>query len=73
MRKMYETEGYCFIHGRTGKDPEYPFDTLSFPVKRADKLLGVVSFLSLPGILGSERERIALQMKTALRGIVNSL
>ena len=73
MQKMYEAEGYCFIHGQTGKDPEYPFDTLSFPVKRKDELLGVISFLSMPGILDGERKRIAVLMRSSLRGIINSL
>jgi len=52
---------------------EYPFDTLSFPVKQEAKLLGVISFPGLPGVLAGECDRIAVQMKGALRGIVNSL
>ena len=77
LSSYYKERGYCFIHGETDESgdfsAEYPFDTLSFPVKRETKLLGVISFLSLPGILAGECERVAEQMKRALRGIINSL
>lgn len=71
---FYQMHGYCFIRGETGKDPEYPFDTLSFPVRNAEGvLLGVVSFLSLPGRLEMEREKIAGCMGKALKSLINLL
>ena len=73
LRAQYEAKGYCYIHGQTGKNSEYPFDTLSFPVKRKETLLGVISFLSLPGILADETERIACQMEKSLRSLANCL
>ena len=77
LSAFYKEKGYCFIHGETNPEgddpPEYPFDTLSFPVKRGTKLLGVISFLSLPGILAGESDRVAAQMKSALRGIISGL
>ena len=73
LRAQYEAKGYCFIHGQTEKNSEYPFDTLSFPVKRKDTLLGVISFLSLPGILADECVKIAVRIEKASRSIVNSL
>ena len=57
LSEQYLRSGYCFIHGQTGKNAEYPFDTLSFPVRRGETLTGVVSFLSLPG--GGLREECA--------------
>lgn len=71
LNDQYVRKGYCFIHGQTGKDSEYPFDTLSFPVKRRGTLLGVISFLSLPGILDEKRDKIAARMQSALRSIIN--
>ena len=77
LSSFYKKHGYSFIHGETDENmdlpAEYPFDTLSFPVKRGEELLGVISFLSLPGVLAGECDRVAAQMKTALRGIINSL
>lgn len=74
LLKFYQTHGYCFIRGETGSDPEYPFDTLSFPVRNTKGvLLGVVSFLSLPGRLEMEREQIAGRMDKALKSLINLL
>ena len=73
LNRQYKESGYCFIHGQLGKDSDYPFDTLSFPVKRKDRLMGVISFLSLPGALAEEKDRIAAGMNQALCGIVNNL
>ena len=70
---QYGRKGYCVIHGQPGRNAVYPFDTLSFPVKKGETLLGVISFLSLPGVLDEERDRIARQMPGSLRAIVNGL
>ena len=70
---LYKEKGYCFILGQTRKNAEYPFDTLSFPVKRKNILLGVISFLSLPGQLESEREDIAAKIEKILKGLVYQL
>ena len=72
LKREYGEKGYCFIRGQIRKNAQYPFDTLSFPVKRRGQLLGVVSFLSLPGMLEEEKDRIAARMTTAIRGIINS-
>ena len=77
LNAMYVKKGYCFIPGQADKaeddSAEHPFDTLSFPVRRGKILLGVISFLSLPGSLSGECDRIAGQLKGALRGIAGSL
>ena len=73
LNRQYREHGYCFIPGQIEKDSKYPFDTLSIPVKRQDRLRGVISFLSMPGALAGERDRIKTRMDTALRGIVNQL
>lgn len=74
QQQFYRKHGYCFVAGQPGAEAEFPFDTLSFPVRRDNgELLGVVSFLSLPGQLKTEQERIALQIEKPLKSIVNSL
>lgn len=73
-REFYYRHGYCFIQGQTGKDADYPFDTLSFPVRNEHGiLLGVVSFLSLPGQLGMEKEGIAARIGKPLKNLANLL
>lgn len=63
LRKTYARCGYCFIAGSAEKDAAYPFDTLSMPVKSdTGKLLGVVSLLSLPGVLARSREAVAAEV-----------
>ena len=73
LNSQYKESGYCFIRGHLEKDSPYQFDTLSIPVKRKDQLLGVISFLSLPGVLADEKDRIKTRVGTALRGIINGL
>ena len=73
LKKQYSKYGCCYIHGQLKKDADYPFDTLSIPVKREELLLGVISFLSLPGELEKEKETIVARTQSALRGIANSL
>lgn len=73
-REAYRRNGYCFNHGQTGKNAEYLFDTLSFPVRAENgSLLGVVSFLSLPGSLETEQENIAAQIGKYLKNLANLL
>ena len=63
LRKLYARGGFCFIAGSAEKGARHPFDTLSVPVRdEAGKLLGVISLLSLPGVLMHEREKIAAQV-----------
>lgn len=63
LRRFYARHGFCFIAGSAEKDAVYPFDTLSVPVKNADgELLGVVSLLSLPGVLDRSREAVAAEV-----------
>ena len=72
--RSYRKNGYCFIAGQPGAEAELPFDTLSFPVRGANgQLLGVISFLSLPGDLKTEQENIARQIGRHLKSIVNAL
>jgi len=73
LQELYREKGYCFIRGRSDRGAEYPFDTLSFPVKRGKTLLGVISFLSLPGILEDECPRIAAEIGRLLHGMICSL
>ena len=73
-QESYRRLGYCFNHGQTGKNAEYPFDTLSFPVRsESGTLLGVVSFLSLPGLLESEQKVIAARIGNHLKSLANLL
>ena len=63
LRKFYAAHGYCFIPGSAAKDAAHPFDTLSVPVRNAKgKFAGVISLLSLPGVLMREREKVAEQV-----------
>ena len=74
QQQFYRKHGWCFVAGHPGADAELPFDTLSFPVRRDNGyLLGVISFLSLPGQLTTEQERIAMQIGKSLKNIVNAL
>ena len=73
LNRQYREHGYCFIRGQMEKDSKYPFDTLSIPVKRQDRLRGVISFLSMPGVLAGEKDRIRKQLDSALHGILNRL
>ena len=73
LQEFYRENGCCFIHGQPGRDAEYPFDTLSFPVRKGGRLAGVISFLSLPGVLNEERPRLARLMRETLSGIVDAL
>ena len=74
QQQFYRKHGYCFVAGQPGAEAEYPFDTLSFPVRRNNgELLGVISFLSLPGQLKAEQERISSQIEKFLKSIVNAL
>ena len=74
LQSFYREKGYCFIPGQHGRNAEYPFDTLSFPVRRENgALLGVVSFLSMPGGLEDALESIAARIGRSLKSIVNCL
>ena len=74
MQSSYREKSYSFISGLNVKDAKYPFDTLSFPVRRnSGTLLGVISFLSLPGELENERDNIAVQIGSFIKTIANSL
>ena len=71
---FYQKHGYCFMAGHPGTEAELPFDTLSFPVRRNNgDLLGVISFLSMPGQLKTGQEQIAAQIGKSLKSIVNAL
>lgn len=73
-QEFYLRHSYCFIRGQIGKDTEYPFDTLSFPVRGENGvLLGVVSFLSLPGLLEGEQKSIAAKIGKSLKSLANRL
>jgi len=52
--RHYRKHGYCFQPGSARKDAEYHFDTLSLPVHRNGRLLGVLSLLGLPGRLAED-------------------
>ena len=74
LQNFYREKGYCFIPGQNGRNAEYPFDTLSFPVRReSGALLGVISFLSLPGGLADELESIAQRIEKSVKTIANCL
>ena len=73
LSESYKEKGYCYILGQSKKNAEYPFDTLSFPVKRKNVLLGVISFLSLPGQLESEQDSIAAKIEKNLKSLVYQL
>jgi len=74
QQKFYQQHGYSFVAGHPGADAELPFDTLSFPVRHDNgKLLGVISFLSMPGQLKTEQEHIASQIGKSLKNIANAL
>ncbi len=63
---FYRKNKYCFFKGSSDKDAEYPFDTLSFPLKRDNELLGVISLLSLPGSLEKNMASIAEKIEKPL-------
>ena len=67
LRKEYRKNGFCFISGQAGKNVKYPFDTISFPVKKEGSLIGVLSFLSLPGILEDRCSSVASQLGPVCR------
>ena len=74
MQSFYKAHGYSFIPGQHGKNAKYPFDTLSFPIRsKAGKLLGVISFLSLPGGLENALDNIAAKIGRFEKSIVNYL
>ena len=74
MQTFYREHGYSFIPGQHGKNAKYPFDTLSFPIRRkGGELLGVISFLSLPGGLENELDNIAAKIDRFEKSIVNYL
>ncbi|MBP5638491.1 MAG: helix-turn-helix domain-containing protein [Victivallales bacterium] len=73
LREFYREKGYCIIQGQSGHRAKYPFDTLSFPVKSEQTLKGVISFLSLPGILKGESDRIASEVGRQLYRVVKLL
>ena len=74
QEKFYRAKGYCFLRGESAQNAEYPFDTLSFPVRSGKgELLAVVSFLSLPGQLETKKELIAGKIDRSLKSLVNLL
>ncbi len=56
---FYRKHGFSFHPGSSAPDAVYHFDTLSFPVVQDGRLLAVLSFLSLPGLLQNRMREVA--------------
>ena len=67
--RFFREHGYCFQPGSPKREADYHFDTLSLPVEREGRLLGVVSLLSLPGLL-AEAPDAAVDRVRPLLGII---
>ena len=61
--RNYRRLGYSFMEGSSKRKNANPLDIASFPVFRERELLGVVSFLGLPG---SMKSRLDTLMKAAV-------
>jgi len=70
---FYKKNGFSFQYGSSDNDARYHFDTLSFPVKLKNKLLGVLSFINFPNSLAKEFETINKEVKPFLTIIAKLL
>ena len=63
LLEFYRLHNFCFVKGSARRRAVHPFDTLSFPIRKGEVLLGVVSLLSLPGILQEELPTVTQAVK----------
>ena len=63
---FYRRHGSSFQNGSASPRADYHFDTLSFPVRFNGRLIGVLSLLSLPGILERKMHETASRILAIL-------
>ena len=66
MYKFYAVHGCSYQPGSPESNAEYPFDTLSFPVKNENRLSGVLSVLSDPDTLASRINELSGKIQKKL-------